>query len=44
MYFQMSVDATVSTYINYFNLTNSHWEPLVEPWHYSLHVSDILIT
>ncbi|EXX73461.1 Vps13p [Rhizophagus irregularis DAOM 197198w] len=36
---QMSVDATVSTYINYFNLTNSHWEPLVEPWNYSLHAS-----
>ncbi|GES89872.1 vacuolar protein sorting-associated protein vps13 [Rhizophagus clarus] len=36
---QMSVDATVSTYINYFNLTNSHWEPLVEPWQYSLHAS-----
>ncbi|CAG8609296.1 9150_t:CDS:10, partial [Funneliformis caledonium] len=36
---QISVDANVSTYINYFNLTNSHWEPLVEPWHYSLHAS-----
>ncbi|CAG8769250.1 9672_t:CDS:10, partial [Dentiscutata erythropus] len=34
---QMSVDATISTYMNYFNLTNSHWEPLVEPWQYSLH-------
>ncbi|CAI2166885.1 9593_t:CDS:10 [Funneliformis geosporum] len=36
---QISVDANVSTYINYFNLTNSHWEPLVEPWSYSLHAS-----
>nr|CAG8504476.1 8535_t:CDS:10 [Entrophospora candida]CAG8514013.1 6898_t:CDS:10 [Entrophospora candida] len=36
---QMSVDATISTYMNYFNLTNSHWEPLVEPWMYSLHAS-----
>ncbi|CAG8475084.1 9038_t:CDS:10, partial [Acaulospora morrowiae] len=36
---QMSVDATISTYMNYFNLTNSHWEPLIEPWQYSLHAS-----
>ncbi|KAF0534769.1 vacuolar protein sorting-associated protein 13 [Gigaspora margarita] len=34
---QLSVDANVSTYVNYFNLTNSHWEPLIEPWQYSIH-------
>ncbi|CAG8450182.1 1456_t:CDS:10 [Cetraspora pellucida] len=34
---QLSVDVAVSTYVNYFNLTNSHWEPLIEPWQYSLH-------
>ncbi|CAG8552629.1 14898_t:CDS:10 [Dentiscutata erythropus] len=34
---QLSVDANVFTYVNYFNLTNSHWEPLIEPWQYSVH-------
>ncbi|CAG8543869.1 1688_t:CDS:10, partial [Acaulospora colombiana] len=36
---RLSVDATISTYMDYFNLTNSHWEPLIEPWQYSLHIS-----
>ncbi|CAG8518582.1 8655_t:CDS:10 [Ambispora gerdemannii] len=36
---QIKVDTTVSTRINYFNLTNSHWEPLIEPWQYTLHAS-----
>jgi vacuolar protein sorting-associated protein 13A/C len=22
--------------VNYFNIKNSHWEPLVEPWHFKL--------
>ncbi|CAG8536787.1 2817_t:CDS:10, partial [Racocetra persica] len=34
---QLSVDVAVSTYVNYFNLTNSHWEPLIEPWQYNVH-------
>ncbi|CAG8555201.1 10349_t:CDS:10 [Paraglomus brasilianum] len=36
---KMTVDSVLETYINYFNLTNSHWEPLIEPWHYKLQVS-----
>ncbi|KAI8072416.1 hypothetical protein BC940DRAFT_233832 [Gongronella butleri] len=36
-----SLEATVdfSTYVNYFNIKNSHWEPLVEPWQFTLGVS-----
>ncbi|KAI8385604.1 hypothetical protein BD560DRAFT_383802 [Blakeslea trispora] len=28
-----------STYINYFNIKNSHWEPLLEPWNFSLQLA-----
>lgn len=28
-----------STFINYFNIKNSHWEPLVEPWKFKLRLS-----
>ncbi|OAD68026.1 hypothetical protein PHYBLDRAFT_57710 [Phycomyces blakesleeanus NRRL 1555(-)] len=36
-----SLSATVelATYINYFNIKNSHWEPLVEPWNVQLAIS-----
>ncbi|KAI9031000.1 hypothetical protein CLU79DRAFT_842748 [Phycomyces nitens] len=36
-----SLSATVelATYINYFNIKNSHWEPLVEPWEVQLAIS-----
>ncbi|KAI9208535.1 uncharacterized protein BJ171DRAFT_419574 [Polychytrium aggregatum] len=32
------LDAGLLLKVNYFNLKNSHWEPLVEPWQCSLHV------
>ncbi|CAG8516340.1 7059_t:CDS:10 [Ambispora leptoticha] len=36
---EIKVDTTISSRVNYFNLTNSHWEPLIEPWQYTLHAS-----
>ncbi|KIM85199.1 hypothetical protein PILCRDRAFT_817197 [Piloderma croceum F 1598] len=29
---------TMATHISYWNLTNSHWEPLIDPWTFSLRV------
>jgi hypothetical protein len=29
----------MSTTINYYNLMNSHWEPLMDPWEFALTVS-----
>lgn len=28
----MCVKTTVATFLNYYNLSRSHWEPLIEPW------------
>ncbi|KAG9302115.1 hypothetical protein G9A89_020549 [Geosiphon pyriformis] len=39
---QISVETAFTSYVNYFNLTNSHWEPLIEPWQYTLHASKAL--
>ena len=35
------VSATVefATFINYFNIKNSHWEPLLEPWNFKLELT-----
>lgn len=30
--------ATLATQISYWNLTNSHWEPLIDPWTFTLSV------
>lgn len=29
----------MSTTINYYNLKNSHWEPLMDPWEFALTVT-----
>ena len=29
---QMRIDSTIGLHVNYFNIKNSHWEPIVEPW------------
>lgn len=34
---QLKASTSISTYMNFFNLTNSHWEPLIEPWQFSVH-------
>ncbi|KAF8938290.1 hypothetical protein BGZ58_001218 [Dissophora ornata] len=36
---EMKVDTSLRTSINYFNVRNSHWEPLLEPWQFVIHVS-----
>ena len=36
---QMLVDYSMSLHINYFNIKNSHWEPLVEPWSCTFNVT-----
>lgn len=35
---QLSANVSFSAYINYFNIKNSHWEPLIEPWQFDLQV------
>lgn len=29
---ELQATTTVSTQVNYWNLSNSHWEPLIDPW------------
>ncbi|KAF5390329.1 hypothetical protein D9757_002946 [Collybiopsis confluens] len=36
---ELSATTTLSTQISYWNLTNSHWEPLIDPWTFSVSVS-----
>ncbi|KAF9185293.1 hypothetical protein BGZ51_009186 [Haplosporangium sp. Z 767] len=36
---EMKVDTSLRPSINYFNIRNSHWEPLLEPWQLVIHVS-----
>ncbi|RUS21382.1 hypothetical protein BC937DRAFT_92871, partial [Endogone sp. FLAS-F59071] len=38
-HWQLHVDTKISTYINFFNIKNSHWEPLLEPWQFNVKVS-----
>ncbi|KAG8928477.1 hypothetical protein FRC01_005870 [Tulasnella sp. 417] len=33
---ELQATASLTTSITYWNLTNSHWEPLIDPWHLSL--------
>ncbi|KAJ3291062.1 hypothetical protein HK104_006345 [Borealophlyctis nickersoniae] len=35
----LRVEIGPSIYVNYFNVKNSHWEPLIEPWQFFLNVS-----
>ncbi|KAF9431274.1 hypothetical protein BGZ94_003589 [Podila epigama] len=36
---EMKVDTSLRPSINYFNVRNSHWEPLLEPWQLVIHVA-----
>lgn len=33
---ELNAATVVSTHINFWNLTNSHWEPLIDPWKFTL--------
>ncbi|QRV76706.1 vacuolar protein sorting-associated protein 13 [Ceratobasidium sp. AG-Ba] len=33
---ELKATTTFGTSINYWNLTNSHWEPLIDPWTFSI--------
>ncbi len=35
---QLKMAIRLDTAINYYNLTNSHWEPLMDPWQFGLKV------
>jgi vacuolar protein sorting-associated protein 13A/C len=35
----IQVDLNVSLNVNFFNIKNSHWEPIVEPWKFSFNVT-----
>ncbi|KAI9273340.1 hypothetical protein EDC94DRAFT_192131 [Helicostylum pulchrum] len=35
----LSATVEFSTFINYFNIKNSHWEPLLEPWNFRLEIT-----
>ncbi|KAI9289370.1 hypothetical protein BC943DRAFT_349025 [Umbelopsis sp. AD052] len=37
------VDSSFSLYTGFFNVKNSHWEPLIEPWSFNVKVSRALI-
>ncbi|KAG9326243.1 hypothetical protein KVV02_000958 [Mortierella alpina] len=39
---EMKVDTSLRPSINYFNVRNSHWEPLLEPWQLVIHVSKVV--
>ncbi|CAD6973019.1 unnamed protein product, partial [Tilletia controversa] len=34
----MRIETSVNAYVNYFNLSCSHWEPLIDPWTFSLNM------
>ncbi|KIK70982.1 hypothetical protein GYMLUDRAFT_33082 [Collybiopsis luxurians FD-317 M1] len=36
---ELSATTTLATQISYWNLTNSHWEPLIDPWTFSISLS-----
>ncbi|KAK7058962.1 Vacuolar protein sorting-associated protein 13 [Paramarasmius palmivorus] len=36
---ELSATTTLATQISYWNLTNSHWEPLIDPWTFSILVA-----
>ncbi|TPX30777.1 hypothetical protein SmJEL517_g05746 [Synchytrium microbalum] len=36
----MTVNAQVSLHMNYFNLHNSHWEPVIEPWSFDVNIQN----
>ncbi|KAF8168100.1 vacuolar protein sorting-associated protein 13 [Crassisporium funariophilum] len=36
---ELHATTTMTTQITYWNLTNSHWEPLIEPWTFTISVA-----
>ncbi|KAH9944371.1 vacuolar protein sorting-associated protein 13 [Epithele typhae] len=36
---ELQATSTLSTHISYWNLTNSHWEPLIDPWTFTANIS-----
>lgn len=36
---ELHATTTMSTQISYWNLTNSHWEPLIDPWTFTVSVA-----
>ncbi|KAI0321342.1 hypothetical protein OF83DRAFT_1274656 [Amylostereum chailletii] len=36
---ELDATTTLATYVSYWNLTNSHWEPLLDPWTFTASVS-----
>lgn len=36
---QMRMNTSIGAYINYYNLSRSHWEPLIDPWVFRVDVS-----
>lgn len=36
---QLDASVMIKPFINYFNLKVSHWEPLMDPWEFAVHVS-----
>ncbi|KAK0549054.1 Vacuolar protein sorting-associated protein 13 [Tilletia horrida] len=34
----MRMETSINAYVNYFNLSCSHWEPLIDPWTFSLNM------
>jgi vacuolar protein sorting-associated protein 13A/C len=38
------VDSSFSIYTGFFNVRNSHWEPLIEPWNFNLKVTRALVS
>ncbi|CEI90291.1 hypothetical protein RMCBS344292_04619 [Rhizopus microsporus] len=36
---ELAASVQLYAHINYFNIKNSHWEPLVEPWNFKLELS-----
>jgi vacuolar protein sorting-associated protein 13A/C len=38
------VDSSFSLYTGFYNIKNSHWEPLIEPWSFNVKVSRALVS
>ncbi|KAJ1986508.1 Vacuolar protein sorting-associated protein 13 [Dimargaris cristalligena] len=38
---QIKIDVNLRMHANYYNLQSSHWEPLVEPWQFGVHLQTV---
>ncbi|KAG4305942.1 hypothetical protein PORY_000852 [Pneumocystis oryctolagi] len=36
---KLSINTNLNLFINSYNFSNSHWEPLVEPWQFEIHAT-----